>query len=600
MDKASIFGVVVGSGLVVGSILLGSSLMIFINVPGLLIVGGGTFAATSIAFPTEELKHMFGVVRRVFNDPGNEMVSISQYLLQAMRILKKDGPLALEDMATKAPTEPLKKGLQLIADGADVRTIQEILATEQKYMEEHHRIGQKIFNEMGKYAPAFGMVGTLIGLVQMLANMSDPESIGPAMAVALLTTFYGAVLANLIFLPMVAKLDRRIVIEVTQIQLAIVGLMSMHGGDTAAIMKDKMQAFIRHEAVPDVKEAARRPDERLRLRRRRRVGAPAEEGAPLWTVTFGDMMSLLLTFFILLFSMSELKVEKFMLARHRCAKRSAARPRSPRRTRLRHHGGRAGRRHPTGAAAGGSEIDEIVDAYMTMITERLSEFVEGRGLEESITIERDGQGVYLRMETGALFASGSATLQPEGRAALVELAEVTSGISVRVLVSGHTDNEPVVGGPFPSNWELSAARAAGVARTLVEHGQDPVRVRAESYGEYRPIADNDTPEGRAKNRRVELMYARSDIIAAVRSWAPVDPVGVDAAAGVAEPATPRDHPLTPSYLAGGSSSAAPSRTPANARRHRSGPRTGSAARSGRPGRAGCARGPPRRGRRASP
>jgi chemotaxis protein MotA len=254
VDKASIFGVVVGSGLVVGSILLGSSLAIFINVPGLLIVGGGTFAATSIAFPTEELKHMWGVVRRVFNDPGNEMVGISQYLLQAMRVLKKDGPLALEDMAAKAPTGPLTKGLQLIADGADVRTIREILATEQKYMEEHHRIGQKIFNEMGKYAPAFGMVGTLIGLVQMLANMSDPDSIGPSMAVALLTTFYGAVAANLIFLPMVAKLDRRISIEVTQIQLAIVGLQSMHGGDTAAIMKDKLQAFIRHETVVESKE----------------------------------------------------------------------------------------------------------------------------------------------------------------------------------------------------------------------------------------------------------------------------------------------------------------------------------------------------------
>lgn len=249
MDKASIFGVVVGSGLVVGSILIGSSLAIFINLPGLLIVAGGTFAATSIAFPTEELTHMLPVVRRVFNDPGNEIGAISQYLVKAMQVLKKEGPLALENMVEKAPTKPLGKGLQLIADGADVRTIREILATEQKYMEENHRVGQTIFNEMGKYAPAFGMVGTLIGLVQMLANMNDPESIGPAMAVALLTTFYGAVLANLIFIPMVAKLDRRIHIEVTQIQLTIVGLMSMHGGDTATIMKEKLQAFITHQAT---------------------------------------------------------------------------------------------------------------------------------------------------------------------------------------------------------------------------------------------------------------------------------------------------------------------------------------------------------------
>ena len=261
MDKASIFGVLVGSGLVVGSILIGSSLTIFINLPGLLIVAGGTFAATSIAFPTDELKHMVPVVRRVFNDPGNEMLSISRHLVKSMLVLKKEGPLALEDMAAKAPTKPLAKGLQLIADGTDVRTIREILATEQKYMEENHRVGQQIFNEMGKYAPAFGMVGTLIGLVQMRANMSDPESIGPAMAVALLTTFYGAVAANLIFLPMVAKLDRRIHIEVTQIQLAIVGLVSMHSGDTATIMKEKMQAFLEHQsgsgdAAPEEPRAA--------------------------------------------------------------------------------------------------------------------------------------------------------------------------------------------------------------------------------------------------------------------------------------------------------------------------------------------------------
>ena len=247
MDKASIFGGVVGTGLVLAAILLGGSLTIFINLPGILVVAGGTFAATSIAFPTDELKLVFPVTRRVFNDPGNEMISITQFLVKAMQVYKKNGPLALEELAPQAPTKPLAKGLQLIADGAKAPVIREILATEQKYMEEHHRVGQKIFKEMGAYAPAFGMVGTLIGLVQMLANMSDPDSIGPAMAVALLTTFYGAVLANLVFLPMVTKLDRRIQIEVIQIQLVIVGLVSIAEGDNLVIMKEKMKAFLNHE-----------------------------------------------------------------------------------------------------------------------------------------------------------------------------------------------------------------------------------------------------------------------------------------------------------------------------------------------------------------
>jgi chemotaxis protein MotA len=244
VDKASIFGVVVGTGLVIAAILMGGSLMMFLNIPGLLVVLGGTFAATSIAFPFDELKLILPVSRRVFNDQRNEMEAIAQYLVQAMQVQRRDGPVALENIAEDAPSNALKKGLLLIADGTNSATIREILATERKYMEEHHRVGQKIFTEMGKYAPAFGMVGTLIGLVQMLANMDDPASIGPAMAVALLTTFYGAVFANLIFIPMVSKLDRRIGIEVTQIQLAIVGLDSINRGDATQILKEKLLAFM--------------------------------------------------------------------------------------------------------------------------------------------------------------------------------------------------------------------------------------------------------------------------------------------------------------------------------------------------------------------
>jgi chemotaxis protein MotA len=204
-------------------------------------------AATSIAFPTEELKLIWPVSRRVFNDPGDEMVAISQFLVKSLQVFKRDGPVALEKISEEAPSKALAKGLLLIADNTDAATIKEILATERKYMEEHHRIGQKMFSEMGKFAPAFGMVGTLIGLVQMLADMSDPDNLGPAMAVALLTTFYGAVMANLIFLPMVTKLDRRIGIEVIQIQLVIVGLESMYRGDSSQILKEKLAAFMNQQ-----------------------------------------------------------------------------------------------------------------------------------------------------------------------------------------------------------------------------------------------------------------------------------------------------------------------------------------------------------------
>ena len=223
---------------------MGSGVQIFFSPSSLLIVCGGTLAATAIAFPTKELKLIPPVVRRVFRDPKSEMLAIMQFLMECRKLASKEGPLALEKMAEDAPSNPLRKGLTLIADGTDANALREILTTEQLTLEDHHRIGQRIFSEMGKFAPAFGMIGTLIGLVQMLATLDDPASIGPSMAVALLTTFYGALLANMFFLPMVTKLDRRIRVEDQQIQLMIVGMMSINHSDSLAIMREKMKAYL--------------------------------------------------------------------------------------------------------------------------------------------------------------------------------------------------------------------------------------------------------------------------------------------------------------------------------------------------------------------
>jgi chemotaxis protein MotA len=244
VDKGTLFGVLAGVVLVGGSVAMGSGIQIFFSPSSVLIVLGGTLAATTIAFPTRELKLIPPVTRRVFKNPKTEILVIMQFLMDCRKAASKEGPLALEKMAQEAPSQPLEKGLTLIADGTDAHALQEILTTEQQTMEEHHRIGQRIFSEMGKFAPAFGMIGTLIGLVQMLATLDDPSSIGPSMAVALLTTFYGALLANLFFLPMVTKLDRRIRIEGQQIELMIVGMMSINHNDSLAIMREKMKAYL--------------------------------------------------------------------------------------------------------------------------------------------------------------------------------------------------------------------------------------------------------------------------------------------------------------------------------------------------------------------
>lgn len=260
-------------------------------------------------------------------------------------------------------------------------------------------------------------------------------------------------------------------------------------------------------------------------------GAPVEEGAPLWTVTFGDMMSLLLTFFILLFSMSELKMEQFLLATDGLrealggtAVETVDEPLGPLSEELDPELQLSSALPPSGAmtepgtysadsaSALLAEAERLADQFLDSIASQLQDFVEEYDLEETLEVVKGKEGVHLRIEAVVLFASGEAAIHGENRWLVEVLAKITRQVSTPVVVVGHADNQPIRTASFASNWELSAARAAGVARGLVEGGHDPQRLRVESYGEYRPVGDNDTAKGRSRNRRVELFYARKDVV----------------------------------------------------------------------------------------
>jgi chemotaxis protein MotB len=237
------------------------------------------------------------------------------------------------------------------------------------------------------------------------------------------------------------------------------------------------------------------------------TGLPAEEGAPSWVITFGDMMSLLLTFFILLFSMSEIEVEKFREAAkslHEGFGESTvdlgdAPPVTPTDTTF--------IEVPVGPDAAEEKLDEIASL--------LQQFVEDNGLEQNLVVDRSEDGVYLQIRDVALFHPGDADIE-ESTAWIVErLGQITLNVNVPVTVAGHTDNVPINSSRFQSNWELSAARAAGVARALVAMGHDPDDVRVTAFGEYRPIDTNETAEGRARNRRVELFYSKQSVEEAI-------------------------------------------------------------------------------------
>ena len=244
MDITTFVGLIAGIFLVISSIVAGGGGTIFVDVPSLLITVGGAIAATAIAFPLREVLRVFKVVGKTFfikpQDPNEVIKNVVKFAMLARR----EGILALEDSASTLDDAFMKKGLQLAVDGTAPDALKNILEIESGSIEERHAAGQDILGFLGDAAPAFGMIGTLIGLVLMLSSLEDPSQIGGGMAVALITTFYGAVLANLFFIPMGFKLKIRTKEEILVKTLVIEGVMSIQSGDNPRLVEEKLKAYL--------------------------------------------------------------------------------------------------------------------------------------------------------------------------------------------------------------------------------------------------------------------------------------------------------------------------------------------------------------------
>jgi chemotaxis protein MotA len=252
VDIATLVGIVAGIGVIIGAILIGGPLGAFINVPGILIVLGGTVAATLIA---QHLKIALNAVKVGLNAVFDRSPAVEETIALIEKLasrVRKEGTLALESVKVKDAF--MAKGVRLAVDGVAVDTIRTTLVVEMMSMKQRHERGQQVFRFMGATAPAMGMVGTLIGLVQMLRTLDDPSSIGPSMAVALLTTLYGAVLANLLFLPVADKLEQRTRSETVNMRIIIEGIESIVNGENQIIVREKLEGFL----APDTRKSKKK------------------------------------------------------------------------------------------------------------------------------------------------------------------------------------------------------------------------------------------------------------------------------------------------------------------------------------------------------
>jgi len=242
VDIATLIGIVVAFGLVVSAI--GGGIGSFIDPPSMLIVIGGTVGVLLVGYPLKNCISVIGVVLKTFMykvDAGSDVIA---KLVELAQTVRKDGILALESEVGSIENKFMAKGLQMAIDGQEPGAIEEILYLEMEKISARHSIGADMFTALGTYAPSMGMIGTLVGLVLMLQNMSDPSSIGPSMSIALLTTFYGALMANILFLPMSGKLKTRSKDELLIHEIILVGIQSLVAGENPRIMEQKLLGYL--------------------------------------------------------------------------------------------------------------------------------------------------------------------------------------------------------------------------------------------------------------------------------------------------------------------------------------------------------------------
>jgi chemotaxis protein MotA len=232
MDLATLLGMIGAMAIVGAAILTGGSAPVFFNVPSILIVIGGTVLVVMIKFSLAQFLGAFKVAGRAFSHKTQDPEKLIAEIVQLANIGRKEGLLALEK--AEVTENFLKEGIRMLIDGNSQEVVEAVMNKDMSQTIDRHSWGEKVFRATGDVAPAMGMIGTLIGLVQMLSNMSDPKAIGPAMAVALLTTLYGAVLANMIALPIADKLNLRKSNEKMIHSMCIDGVLAIQAGQKPA------------------------------------------------------------------------------------------------------------------------------------------------------------------------------------------------------------------------------------------------------------------------------------------------------------------------------------------------------------------------------
>jgi chemotaxis protein MotA len=239
---------------------IGGDLITFVDTMSIFIVLGGGLAATLVSYRLKEMLNIFKVTAKAFTSKERSPDEVIRMMVDLSQKARKEGLLSLETEMDTIEDDFIKQAIQLVVDGVEPELIRDTMDMELESLSSRHSRGQGMYKTMATLFPAWGMIGTLIGLVQLLKSLNDPSKIGPAMAVALITTFYGSVLANLICNPIASKLVLKSKDEINQKQLIIEGILSLHAGENPKILESKLKTFLSPEEKVKYNNASNNPD----------------------------------------------------------------------------------------------------------------------------------------------------------------------------------------------------------------------------------------------------------------------------------------------------------------------------------------------------
>ncbi|MCL1941129.1 MAG: motility protein A [Synergistaceae bacterium] len=245
MDLMTVIGLLMAWILVLAAMIGGGNGAAYIDFPSMLITIGGTSGALIATSPTERMKSVGGIFKSAFFTSNKDMVALVQTIVSFAEKARREGLLSLEGSASElTDNEFLRKSIQLVVDGTDPELVRAILDTEIGILESRHSGSKALLDSGAELAPAFGMIGTLIGLIAMLGNLTDVEALGPGMAVALITTMYGSMMANMIFIPIAKKLAVRSGEEVLSLELMVEGVLAIQAGENPRIVEEKLKVYL--------------------------------------------------------------------------------------------------------------------------------------------------------------------------------------------------------------------------------------------------------------------------------------------------------------------------------------------------------------------